>query len=327
MEAVHCHSCGSERFSEVLRQRDLIEKIASDEFSIVRCANCELMFLSPRPTSQEIGRYYPPQYFAAPSRHRAPSRIKRWIMEDFYGYPSTHAGSAYVLVRKALLFPEWFRRVAAGREVLPYIGSGRLLDVGCGTGVNLRSFQAQGWEVLGVELSQSAASHARSLVGNRVFTGTLERAPFKAESFDVIVFSHSLEHLFDPSEAVTHASRLLKREGLLVIVVPNAGGWEARLFGSHWVQWDAPRHLYHFEFPTLCRLIERAGFSIQRLRTGVGTAFFMASLERFWAYKFGGRLPARKIIEMLVARPFCFLAGHLGRGTEMTVYATKICQS
>ena len=41
-----------------------------------------------------------------------------------------------------------------------------------------------------------AVDHARKLVGDRGIAGTLESVHFLKESFDVIVFSHSLEHIF-----------------------------------------------------------------------------------------------------------------------------------
>ena len=59
------------------------------------------------------------------------------------------------------------------------------------------------------------------------------------------------------------------------------------------------------------------------VRTGVGSLFFMASLERAVRHRFGRSLPLRRLIERLVARPFCLLAGHMGHGTEITAYAVK----
>lgn len=78
-----------------------------------------------------------------------------------------------------------------------------------------------------------------------------------------------------------------------------------------------------FRKKTLLRLLKRAGFQAIRIRTGVGTLFFMASLDRARTHTFGRPLPARKLVEKLLARPFCLLVGHLGHGTEITVYAIK----
>jgi SAM-dependent methyltransferase len=333
METVSCDLCGSCRAREVLRQGDLLHEISREIFTVVRCMDCGLGYLNPRPTAEEIGRYYPDQYFAPaePGRKtgieksvkRFSRRVKRWIMEDFYGYPGAGRGSAWRILRKGILWPEQLRRRWVGRDLMPWIGGGRLLDVGCGPGGNLKVFQDQGWDVYGVEFSQAAAAQARARVGDRIHEGELETAPYEDETFDVIFLSHSLEHFLSPSRALMRIHRLLAPQGRLVIAVPNADSLEARLFGAAWVPWDPPRHLYHFTPATLRRLLEKCAFRAIRLRTGVGSHFFMVSLERQWRLRFGRPLPFKRLIEKLIARPFCLVAGHLGYGTELKVYAIK----
>src|SRR6266511_4364475 len=182
-----------------MRRPDLLLGLSPDEFTIVRCEGCGLRYLNPRPTPAEIGRYYPERYYAPTPRKkrteferslkRLSGRVKRWIMEDFYGYPASSAPGLWRSLRKGLLWPEKTRRVFRGKNTIPWVGQGRLLDVGCGTGVNLQTFQEQGWDVYGVEISEVAAAQARERVGDRIHTGTTEDAPFKEEFFDLIVLS------------------------------------------------------------------------------------------------------------------------------------------
>lgn len=317
----------------MLRQRDLTLGGSDEEFTVVRCQACGLLFLNPRPDRAEIGRFYPPQYFSdetPKSRSELERRVKRWsnavkrwIREDFYGYPGARLPRGVRIIRRFLLWPEKARRVFRGREILPWIGHGRLLDVGCGPGGNLAALQDQGWDVYGLDASEVAVGHARKRFGDRVRLGDPVATEYKDRSFDVVLFSHALEHMHDVRAVLKEIRRIQDDQGLLVITLPNAGSWEARLFDKWWLQWDLPRHLYHFDRATLARMIERAGFRIICERTGVGTAFFMASLERAWTQRFGRPLPAWWLIERVVARPFCLLAGHLGHGTEITVYAVK----
>ena len=190
-------------------------------------------------------------------------------------------------------------------------------------GVNLKTFQENGWDVRGVEMSPIAVARAIELVGDRVHQGTLDTAPFKPESFDVIVFSHSLEHMFKPAEVLGQATRLLKPGGMVAIMVPNAAGLEARLFGVHWIGWDLPRHLFHFDRHTICALLKNSGVEVVRVTTGKGSAFFTASLSVYFTGRFSRTLPAQKAIDRFVVRPLTLIAGHLGYGTEVTVYAVK----
>ncbi|MEW6247787.1 MAG: class I SAM-dependent methyltransferase [Nitrospirota bacterium] len=333
MQTVACELCGSHRASEVTRLRDMTHHVTEDEFTIVRCEECGLLYTHPRPSPEEIGRYYPPQYFSsAPAKSRTgverllkrlSENTKRWIREDFYGYPGSAPNGPLRFLRKALLWPEKTRRVLSGRDVLPWVGEGCLLDVGCGPGVNLATLQSQGWDVYGIEFSDTAAAQARARVGDRIHTGTLETAPFAESSFDVVLFSHSLEHMCSPCDALARAWRLLKPGGRLMVAAPNAESWERRIFGRWWFPWEIPRHLYHFDKATLTRLLQKAGFQVCWARTAVGSLFFMASLERFWMHRFGRALPLRRLVEKLIARPFCLIAGHLGYGTEITVHAVK----
>ena len=333
METVNCDLCGSNQSREVLQQGDLIHAVSPELFTVVRCPDCGLCYLNPRPTTSEIGRYYPDQYFTPPSPRsrsslemsakRLSRRVKQWIMEDFYGYPGAGPRRPWHVLRKIILWPEQMRRLWRGRDIIPWVGAGRLLDVGCGPGGNLAVFQEQGWDVYGIEFSQAAVAQARARVGDRIHAGTLDTAPYKDETFDVIFLSHSLEHFFSPSETLTRLRQLLAPHGQVVIAVPNADSLEARLFGPSWVPWDPPRHLYHFTPATLRRLLEKCGLRVVRLRTGVGSLFFMASLDCAWERRCHCRLPMRKVIERLIVRPFCLAAGHLGYGTEIKVEAVK----
>jgi hypothetical protein len=72
---------------------------------------------------------------------------------------------------------------------------------------------------------------------------------------------HVLEHLPDPREALAYAGGLLKPGGSLILQVPNAASFQARLFGPRWYGLDVPRHLINFTPQSLVLLLEQAGFS------------------------------------------------------------------
>ena len=244
-----------------MKQRDLLLEVSKDEFTIVRCRNCGLVYLNPRPPKELLGSYYPPVYYPpvqAKSRPRFQqqvkkfsAQIKRWVLEDYYGYPSARPDRWSRMLRKILLWPDKAFRELKGRHPLPWSGEGKVLDVGCGAGGNLRTLQDQGWDPYGIEISDVAGAHARELVTENIHIGTLESAPFSAKSFDLILMSHSLEHLPSRTEALYRVHRFLRDDGLLVVTVPNEGSLEAALFGRWWFHWDPPRHLYHFGKRTL----------------------------------------------------------------------------
>jgi SAM-dependent methyltransferase len=333
MELVCCDLCRSDQSELVIRQRDLLLKVTQDEFTVVRCRQCGLIYLNPRPSKDLLGSYYPTVYYPPVQAKVRPqlqqqakkfsAKMKRWVLEDYYGYPSVGPAGWFRTVRRILLWPDKALREFKGRHPMPWRGEGKVLDVGCGAGGNLKSLQEQRWQVFGIEISDVAAAHARDLLQADIHTGTLESAPFPPKSFDLVFMSHSLEHLPSPASALRRVHSLLKDDGLLVVSVPNVNSLEYKLFGRWWFQLDPPRHFYHFDKRSLSGLFTQAGFQLHHVRTGVSAIFLMASLDRFWKHRFRNNVPFRKLIDHLIARPVSLIAGHLGYGTEITVYAVK----
>ena len=333
MEMVACDLCKSEQSEVVTRQRDLLLEVSNDEFTIVRCHKCGLIYLNPRPSKELLGSYYPTAYYSPVQGKVRPqvqqqakkfsAKMKRCVLEDYYGYPSTVSAGWWRIVRRVLLWPDKTLRELKGRYPLPWRGEGKVLDVGSGSGGNVKALQDQGWDPYGIEISEVAAAHARELVTGNIHTGTLESAPFPPQSFDLVFMSHSLEHLPSPVDALRRIHRLLKDDGLLAISVPNVNSLEFKLFGRWWFPLDPPRHFYHFDKSSLSGILAQAGFRLHRFRTGVSAIFLMASLDRIWKHWFQKDVPLRKLIDRLIARPVSLIAGHLGYGTEITVYAIK----
>jgi SAM-dependent methyltransferase len=116
--------------------------------------------------------------------------------------------------RSDLRLPMYERRLAALEARL---GRGRLLDVGPGLGTFLRLARDRGWRVEGVEISEFAVDHVRRTHGIEVFCGGLEAFPAVEQSFDLITFWDSLEHVGRPRQNLETAFRLLRRGGLALL--------------------------------------------------------------------------------------------------------------
>ena len=159
MESIACALCGCDRYTEIAIVPDLLLDRPAVTARLVRCAACGLVYQSPRPTLEEIGQHYPSAY--EPHADRRPSGLMR-------------RAHAYGMRKRC-------------RYVTDHLRSGRLLDVGCATGLFLVAMRQTGaWEVAGVDLSEDAARVARERYGLDVFTGTLEEAAYPDASFDAI---------------------------------------------------------------------------------------------------------------------------------------------
>jgi len=204
------------------------------EFSLARCESCGLVATFPPVPPSEIGRYYPAQYYGAANRRFNP------VMER--------------------LIP--FFRKRRAQTIERFLPKGRMVDVGCGRGILPELMQERGWEAHGVEFSETAARHARDVLGLPVFVGDFIQSPYADSSFDVVVLWHVLEHLSDPVAALRKSRQILKPGGLLVIAVPNFDSLQARVSGRHWFHLDVPRHYFHFGLRVLRRLLENNGFTL-----------------------------------------------------------------
>lgn len=138
---------------------------------------------------------------------------------------------------------------------------GILLDIGCGNGNILRSFGAAypGWSLFGMENSMQWRDAAMSISGVRGFYTDLDSlGELRA---DIIVMSHVLEHIPDPSNYLRRLQNHLNRDGMLFIAVPDIRQNPVDLFVLD--------HCTHFDAPALERVIARGGFVPHEVHTDI----------------------------------------------------------
>lgn len=104
----------------------------------------------------------------------------------------------------------------------------RLLDVSCGEGDFLRFARRAGYTGVGVDFAMAALRRQSRRPALPVAAADAQRLPFAAASFDVVTNIGSLEHYFDPAQAIREMARVLRPGGTAVVLVPNAYG----LFGN-----------------------------------------------------------------------------------------------
>jgi SAM-dependent methyltransferase len=151
----------------------------------------------------------------------------------------------------------------------------RVLEIGCGSGETGALAKATGRvsRYVGLEVDPQSAEEAR-LVLDEVIEADLETLtlPFPPESFDVLIASEVLEHLFDPSAALKRISLLIKPGGLLYASSPNVAHHSVlrMLLGNRWDYMHSGRmdwtHIRWFTPATYRELIETAGFRIIWIR-------------------------------------------------------------
>lgn len=145
----------------------------------------------------------------------------------------------------------WFRRMGVARDA-------RILDVGCGTGELLKDLRAAGFaRAEGIDPFLPAEHEAplRGLV-RRISLADVQGA------YDVVMLHHVLEHIPDQRDTLRHVARVLAPRGWCLIRIPKLpnAAWEQ--YREHWVQLDAPRHLFIHTDASLRRLATEAGLAV-----------------------------------------------------------------
>jgi SAM-dependent methyltransferase len=119
-----------------------------------------------------------------------------------------------------------------------------------------------GYRVTALEPDPAAATAARAQLGTAsVYEAALSELPPDLAGFDAILASHVLEHLDDPDAALRDLRMRLRPRGVLVVMVPNAGSAEARVFRGRWHGWEPSRHHWHFTAAVLGDALRGAGFA------------------------------------------------------------------
>jgi ubiquinone/menaquinone biosynthesis C-methylase UbiE len=156
--------------------------------------------------------------------------------------------------------------------------AGRLLDVGCGTGLYWPVLSQYAEQIIGVDYSESMINEARRLVRSKGISNIEARVQngedldFPPDSFDTILCMDVLHHIPDIKRAIDNFSRVLKPGGHLLAVEPNT--FNPLIFFAHLIPAEERRAIKRNYAPVLCNLFKIHFRNIQVTRIN-----FIASAE------------------------------------------------
>ena len=237
MEKVSCPLCQAEDAPELMSVYDWFNGNGGP-FTFVRCKQCGLTYLNPRPSGAELVHFNQTMW-------------ERWSISE---QSKEHIGS-----------PE--TAFQTYREIVNELNDrkpekGTLLEVGSGQGGFLKVCQDQGWEVYGMDISQECVAYIKSEHRiDKAFVADLLDAGFEDNQFDVVIFNHLIEHLADPQIYLEEINRILKPQGILVISTPNIDSLSAQIYGKYWQALFVPLHLVLFSPATLSRILGETRFT------------------------------------------------------------------
>ena len=317
MEYVKCNFCNNNDTKLLFSKKDKFG-LSDRDFRVVQCQICGLIYINPRPSEDEIAKFYPDTY-SWKETLTAESKITKIIriLEKIYRYH--------------LLSYETSKVVKVAKRK-----TGKLLDVGCGAGDRLDIFRQLGFDTYGVEISASA-EYARGHLGLNVKQVDLFEANYPDSFFDVITLHNVLEHTHNPQKIIEELHRILKEDGIVAIQVPNIECIQFKLFKKRWAAVDVPRDLYYFNVRLLKKILTKENFVIINIDhfnnwwhppTIVISLFPNLDPQRAWAEEEKKGNPVLKrllwIFWTLFLPPFTFFESLIKRGAIVTVYAKRL---
>lgn len=246
---VPCPQCGSFKRRSVVTEEDR---------AIVKCTDCDLMYVTPQLTNETRLAFLNHDYHPISERDQ---------YDQFAARERKRIDKTVALLGT--------RR-------------GKWLDVGCGAGVVLTEVERVGFTPVGFEVHMAYEQILKAHPGWEIRCGeSLAKAGFPEESFDVASILDTLNYMQDPLSELRSVRKLLKPDGMLVVMVPNSRylllkntGVLAWLRWGEWSKMHTKEYLNHFTVKTLRQMLETAGYKVFKIDVG-GPSIVGSPLRRF----------------------------------------------
>ncbi|WP_185973696.1 class I SAM-dependent methyltransferase [Ferrovibrio terrae] len=235
------------------------ENTTAIAFPVIQC-QCGHVYLFPRPSISELGRIYPPTYYAFGDDSEEPDS---WVLRA--------VARGRVKALETRLVP--FLPQVAGRPL-------RILDIGCGEGKFLDAIKTliPEAQTYGLDSSSSALSRAERK-GHKIIHGFIGEVEIEPQFFDAVICLHVIEHVARPDQFLNECRNLLQPAGVMLFETPTIDTLAFRVFRSGvWGGYHAPRHWHLFSASSFARLAGKAGLDVKHNETyPIGT---------FWVWTF-----------------------------------------
>lgn len=232
-------------------------------FHYFACPSCECLQILEIPANLE--QYYPSNYYSQViSQEPENSKFLRKFLTELYAHN--------IAVKPKNIFSKILKKILP--QPYDYKNHGlylensklksyydKILDVGSGSSPHrLAAFKRLGFKnVLGID---AFIPSSLEYYGIPVKKTTLDEID---DTFGLIMFHHSLEHMQDPVSTLRKASSLLQKGGCCLVRIPVMGTYFWNNFGTSWVEIDAPRHLHLLSVHSMEILAKLTGFRISNI--------------------------------------------------------------
>lgn len=227
------------------KKRDGVFQYEKEEFKFVKCNNCGVVYINPRPTAEMLSDFY------------ANSKSMKYWNDVLF--PATESYRKENLFKdRALKIIEFCKKYASDFNTI--------VDVGAGFGTFCEVIKERGifHNVIAIEPSTGLAKTCESK-GICTINEPVENVSL--ENISVITNFEVIEHLFNPIDFVKACANILIKDGLLVLTTPNIDGFELNMLKTISPNIGGPHHINYFTPSSLKYLLEECGFEVLEVST------------------------------------------------------------
>lgn len=249
---MQCRICNNTDHNKTYTAKEMMLGLR-DEHVYFECADCGCLQIADVP--ENLPEYYPDDDYYSYEKIKGSKGIKGSLIKQRDRFAATGKGFIGKLMQ-GLQPHDKLPSIAHANVSL----DSKILDVGCGAGHLLHSMQDAGFNnLLGIDPFNAEKINYDN--GLQIDQKSIHEMQGDAQ-WDLIMFNHSYEHVFDQHEVLQKVHQLLKPGGMCLIRVPTVTSWAWRTYGVDWVQLDAPRHLFLHSVKSMHTIAEANGFKL-----------------------------------------------------------------
>ena len=152
----------------------------------------------------------------------------------------------------------------------------KVLDYGCGAGEFVKYIEND-FQTLGFEPNDSARNYAAKKVKRTKIINGLDF--IQEGTLDAITLWHVFEHIENQEEMLGKFHAKLKKNGFLIIAVPNPTSYDALKYKEFWAAYDVPRHIYHFSKSGMEKLMNTENWTVKKIKPLLLDSYYISMLS------------------------------------------------
>ena len=277
-------------------------KYRKEDFIVVQCNKCSFIFV--------------PQYFS--------KKISYEDYKDEKVLEQVRKGNNWLKIQRHLLRFKLIKR---------YKPNGNLFDLGTGWGHFLYTGKQLGYEVSGIEVSDTAYEYATNELKLPVEHINFFNMEINKQAYDLITMWDVLEHIPDADEVVRRCNLMLKDGGYVILQVPQIDSFFAKRLKENW-HMISYGHVNYFSKDTIRKLFERHGFEVKKIKSSFEFKLFLmyvlgkkktSEADKQEYFNETAQKPMWMLKIMVMIHNIIYnIMSSLGIGDEMMVVAKKI---